>query len=34
MDFEMDMEWPTKMDFLWIFNRNPYGLWIFYGFST
>ena len=19
------------MDFLWIFNLNPYGLWIFYG---
>ena len=36
----MDMEWPTKinnpygffMDFLWIFNLNLYGLWIFYGF--
>ena len=26
MDFEMDMEWPTKI-------HNPYGLWIFYGFS-
>ena len=50
MDFEMDMEWPTKihnpygfkihmyygffMDFLWISNLNPYGLWILYGFST
>ena len=26
MDYEMDMEWPNKI-------HNPYGLWIFYGFS-
>ena len=26
MDYEMDMEWSTKI-------HNPYGLWIFHGFK-
>ena len=25
------MDYGFYMDFLWIFNLNPYKLWIFYG---